>query len=254
MFRLIAKLEVKGSNLVKGVRLEGLRVLGRPLEFAHRYSREGWELFYLDIVASLYGRNQIASLLEETAAHTHIPITVGGGIGSVADCERLFQAGADKIAVNTKALARPSLIEDISRHYGSQAISLLVEALRTDSGWEATTDCGRNRTGRDVRQWIDEAVDRGAGEIVLTSVDMEGTRKGFDLDLIAAIRVEVPVIAGGGCGSIEHIRQAREAGADGVAIASVLHYNLLTQEQIDDGLAESELQAEAPGEGGRSDT
>ena len=216
--------------------MEGLRVLGTPADYARRYSRAGWELFFIDIVASLYGRNHLEGLLNEVSEQTHIPLTVGGGCRSLADVQRLFDAGADKVVSCTAACRTPELIEEVARRYGSQAIAVEIQAKRNGPGWEAYTDGGRERSGRDALGLAREAVDRGAGEIVLTSVDMEGTKRGFDCELIAAIapQVPIPVIAGGGCGSLDHIRAARAAGADGVSIASVLHYNILTQEEIED--------------------
>ena len=232
---------MKSPSLVKSIRMEGLRVLGRPHEFVRRYQRSGWELLYLDIVASLYGRNHLAELLDETAQFSHIPITAGGGVRSLEDAQTLLNHGADIIALNTAALARPSLIDEASARYGAQALVLSVEAKRKGARWEAYGDCGRTPSGRDVVQWCREGVDRGAGQILLTSIDMDGTRSGFDTELIAAVapKMEVPVIAGGGAGTIEHIRAAKHAGADGVAIGTALHYGVLTQETIEHGLAET---------------
>lgn len=213
--------------------------MGDPAEFAERYAKrsEGGadELLVIDAVASLYGRNQLTDLLDKMVQNVFIPVTVGGGIRSLQDFDRALRSGADRAAINTAALKTPSIINEIASRYGSQAIVVSIEAKRTSVGaWECFTDNGREKTGRDVRQWVSEAVDRGAGEILLTSVDMEGTRKGFDLDLIRAIspNVPVPVIASGGCGSPEHVRQAAEAGADAVAVADCLHYNRYTAEQL----------------------
>ena len=226
--------------MVKGVQMEGLRVLGNPADFARRYSRSGWELYYVDIVASLYGRNHFEELLDETTHDIHIPVTVAGGIRSYADAARLLKAGADRVAVCTAAITNPDLIDEIAGSTGSQAITVEIAAKRRDGGWEAYTDGGRERSGRDALALAREAVRRGAGEIMLTSVDMEGTKRGFDCELIAALARElpVPVIAGGGCGALDHIRAARAAGADGVSVASCLHYGILTQEQIESGLKE----------------
>lgn len=238
-FRLIARLDVKAPNLIKGVHLEGLRVIGDPHAFAVRYANEGAdELLYMDCVASLYGRNQISELLERTTDDTFIPVTVGGGIRTLADVDRAFRSGADKVAINTAALNNPGLINSIAQRYGSQALVVSVEAKRVSDtridSWECYTDNGREKTGRDVCEWIFEAVDRGAGEILLTSIDQEGTRKGFDLDLISLIgpAVPVPVIASGGCGSPEHVMEAMKAGADAVAVADCLHYNRFSVSQL----------------------
>ena len=235
IFRLIARLDIKGQHVVKPICYEGLRVVGEPGEMARRYSRSGWELFYVDVVASLYGRNHLEALLDETSRESYIPLTVGGGIRSLADAERLLKTGADRVAICTAAIKNPSVIDEISTRAGSQAITVEIAAKRRDGGWEAYTDGGRERSGRDALDLAREAVARGAGEIMLTSVDMEGTKRGFDCELIGAIARElpVPVIACGGCGTLDHIRAVRAAGADGIAVASVLHYGILTQQEID---------------------
>ena len=224
-------------------------MLGRPAEYARRYSRSGWELLFIDIVASLYGRNHLEGLLSEVSDETHVPVTVGGGCRSLSDAKRLFDAGADKVAACTAVCRTPELISQIASRYGSQALTVSIQAKRAGAGWEAYTDNGRERTGREVGAWAHEVYDRGAGELLLTSVDMDGTRGGFDLQLIEAVAsgLPIPVIAGGGCGSIDHIRDAQRAGADGVAIASVLHYGILTQEQIENGITQEQLQAQGHG-------
>lgn len=231
--RLIARLDIKGPNLVKGIHLEGLRVMGDPAEHAVRYYRDGIdELIYIDIVASLYGRNNLFEVVERTASEIFVPLTVGGGIRSLDDVDRLLRAGADKVAINTGAVNNPSLITQASHKYGSQCIVLSIEAKRRmdGPGWEAYTDNGRERTGVDAAEWAQRGVSLGAGEILLTSVDAEGTRKGFDLELIDAIapRVSVPVIVSGGAGSAAHVGAALSHAADAVAIASMLHYSTHT--------------------------
>lgn len=229
LLRIIARLDIKGANVVKGVQMEGLRVVGKPAEMAKRYAEEGAdEILYIDTVASLYGRNQLEALLEKTCEEVFIPITVGGGIRSVSDARRLLNAGADKIAVNTAALQRPELINELAERLGSQAVVVNIEAKRTGDGlWECYTDNGRCPTGMDAVAWVAEAVRRGAGEILLTSVDRDGTRRGFDVALVAATAPEtsVPVTASGGMGSLDHLRSVLVDGkADAVAVASVLHY------------------------------
>ncbi|MDZ4250892.1 MAG: imidazole glycerol phosphate synthase cyclase subunit [Candidatus Nanopelagicales bacterium] len=227
LLRLIARLDIKGANVVKGVQLEGLRVVGKPEEMAQRYAESGAdEILYIDTVASLYGRNQLEALLEKTVESVFVPITVGGGIASVQDARRLFNAGADKIAINTAALKRPALINELAEHFGSQAVVVSIEAKRIGSMWECYTDSGRNRTGKSAVQWGLESCTRGAGEILITSVDRDGTRRGFDTELVAAIapHVPVPVTASGGCGSLEHLKAVLRAGADAVAVGSALHY------------------------------
>lgn len=235
--RIIPRLDIKGPNLIKGIRLEGLRVMGDPQEFALRYYEAGAdELIYIDIVASLYGRNNLSDIISRAADRVFIPITVGGGIRSVDDARHILRSGADKVAINTAAIARPELISDVSRRFGSQAMVLSVEAKQIAPGkWEAYTDNGRERTGLDVIEWVQRAVDLGAGEVLITSVDREGTRKGFETDLVRAVSrtVSVPVIASGGMGSIEDfVDVARNGEADAVSMADVLHYGRMTLPQI----------------------
>ena len=230
--RIIPRLDIKGKNLIKGVQLEGLRVMGDPQEFALKYYRAGAdELVYMDIVASLYGRNNLSDIIKRAADQVFIPITVGGGIRSVDDARHILRSGADKVAINTAAIARPDLISEVARCFGSQAMVLSIEAKQVAPGkWEAYTDNGRERTGLDVLQWVRKGVEKGAGEILLTSVDREGTRKGFDIDLIRQVSqgVTVPVIASGGMGNIEDFLKAAQEGlADGISMADTLHYNRL---------------------------
>lgn len=232
MIRIIPRLDIKGPNVVKGVHLEGLRVVGRPELFAPRYYADGAdEMLYMDTVASLYGRNSLEDIVRRTAEQIYVPLTVGGGIRSVDDIRRLLRAGADKVAINTAAIHNPRLLAEGADAFGAQCIVLSVEAMRTPDGrYECLTDNGREKTGRDVLAWIEEAVALGAGEILLTSVDQEGTGRGFDLALTRRVSeaVGVPVIAGGGAGTIEHVRAVvTEGRADAVCIASMLHYHLL---------------------------
>lgn len=235
--RIIPRLDIKGANLIKGIRLEGLRVIGDPQEYAIKYYKEGAdELVYMDIVASLYGRNNLSEIISRAAENVFIPITVGGGIRSVEDARLILRSGADKVAINTAAVARPELISEVAHRFGSQAMVLSIEAKQVAAGkWEVYTDNGRERTGVDVIEWAQRGVGLGAGEILLTSVDREGTRKGFDLDLIRQVSqaVSVPVIASGGMGSTDDfIAAAREGLADAVAMADVLHYNRLSLNEI----------------------
>jgi len=230
--RLIPRLDIKGPNLIKGVHLEGLRVIGDPQEFAVAYYQAGAdELIYMDIVASLYGRNNLSDIIQRAAENVFVPITVGGGVRSVEDARHILRSGADKVAINTAAVGRPELISDVAYRFGSQAMVLSIEAKQVGPGkWEAYTDNGREKTGLDVVEWARRGVELGAGEILLTSVDREGTRSGFELDLIKQVSrsVSVPVIASGGMGKIDHlIDVARESGADAVAMADVLHYKRL---------------------------
>lgn len=227
--RLIARLDVKGENLIKGVHLEGLRVIGSPQDFARKYYDEGAdELIYMDIVASLYGRSNLLEIVRRTAHDVFVPMTVGGGVRSVDDVTNLLRAGADKVAINTAAVKRPQLISEVSRKFGSQCMVLSIEAKRQGNGmWEVYTDCGRERTGVDVVEWATRGVSLGAGEVLVTSIDQEGTRKGFDIELIKAVgaAVHVPIIASGGYGAPAHLAQVVSAGADAVAFADALHYN-----------------------------
>jgi len=227
--RLIARLDIKGPNLIKGIHLEGLRVIGDPQEYARRYYEAGAdELVYMDIVASLYGRNSLKAIIKRAAQDIFIPITVGGGIRSVDDAKAILRSGADKVAINTAAVARPELITEIARRFGSQCMVLSIEAKRIAPGkWEAYTDNGRERTGLDAVAWARRGCELGAGEILLTSVDQEGTRKGFEVELVKAIAAEapIPVIASGGMGSTyDFLRVVQEGKADAVAMADVLHY------------------------------
>jgi cyclase len=227
--RLIARLDIKGPNLIKGIHLEGLRVIGEPNEYALRYYLQGAdELIYMDCVASLYGRNHLGDIVRAAAKDIFVPMTVGGGIRSVDDAMQILRAGADKVAVNTAAVANPALITEIAHRFGSQCMVLSIEAKQVGpERWEVYTDNGRERTGLDVIEWVRHGVGMGAGEVLLTSVDREGTRKGFDIALVRAVTAEVsvPVIASGGMGKPEDLlRVVRDGGADAVAMAGILHY------------------------------
>lgn len=235
LFRVIARLDIKGRSVVKGIKFEGLRKIGDPQTLAEKYANDGAdELLYLDTVASLYGRNQLEDLLERTTERVFIPVTVGGGIKTDADVRRLLNAGADKVALNTAVVKRPALINELAGRYGCQCIVVSIEAKRTAQGWEAYTDCGRERSGRNAVDWALECANRGAGELLITSIDQDGTMKGMDYELIRQIgpKLDIPVVAAGGVGNIEHIRSAIESGADAVAIGSALHYGKLTFEEL----------------------
>ena len=237
--RIIARLDIKGPNLIKGIHLEGLRVIGHPNEYAKRYYQQGAdELIYIDCVASLYGRNSLGDIVRSATQDVFIPMTVGGGIRSIDDVLYILRCGADKVAVNTAAVVNPSLITDISRRFGSQCLVLSIEAKRVGPDrWKAYTDNGREDTSLDVIEWVKRGVALGAGEVLLTSVDQEGTRKGFDVALVRAVTnaVSVPVIASGGMGTPEHIVGAvKTGGANGVAMADILHYGRATIADIRD--------------------
>jgi cyclase len=227
--RVIARLDIKGPNVIKGIHLEGLRVIGLPSVLARRYYEQGADEFlYMDTVASLYGRNNILSVIEEAARDLFVPLTVGGGIRSVRDAVLALRSGADKVAINTAAIARPELLREMASALGRQCIVLSVEAKARDGGrWEALTDNGRETTGVNVLDWIARGEEMGAGEILITSVDKEGVRKGFDVSLIKAARerVSIPVIAAGGAGTADHVVDLlRHASVDAVACASIFHY------------------------------
>ncbi len=231
--RLIPRLDIKGPNLIKGIHLEGLRVMGDPQEFARRYYEQGAdELLYVDVVASLYGRNSLHDIIERAARDVFVPLTVTGGIRSVDDVRKILRAGADKIGINTEATKRPELISEVARKFGSQCMVLSIEAKHVgEQRWEVYTDNGRERTGLDVVEWAQRGVELGAGEILLTSVDREGTREGFDLELVGAVSraVAVPVIASGGMGCPEDVVSVvRSGAADAVAMADILHYGRST--------------------------
>lgn len=236
--RIIARLDIKGPNVVKGVHFEGLRVIGDPITLAKRYADQGaHEILYIDTVASLYGRNQLEELIRETAEEIFIPITAGGGIRSLEDVRKLLNAGADRIAINTHALHQPNLISAIAEKYGSQAITVSIQAKRNATGWEAYAESGRERTGMSVIGWANKAVAEGAGELLITSIDRDGTMKSFDTELYEQIDVSVPVVACGGLGKLSDT----EVHADAIACASVLHYDKLTIGEIDEYVNQEQL-------------
>ncbi|QCU90474.1 imidazole glycerol phosphate synthase subunit HisF [Thiomicrorhabdus sediminis] len=245
MIRLIPRLDIKSSHLIKGVKLEGLRKIGNPNDYARKYYEQGAdELLYMDAVASLYGRNSLTDIVKETVKSVFIPITVGGGIRSVDDAREILRCGADKVAINTAAVQRPELIAEMAQAFGSQCVVLSVEAIKqADGKWLAFTDNGREHTGLDVVEWVKKAVDLGAGEVLLTSVDREGGRKGYDLDLINAVckEVSVPVIASGGMGEAEHGVDAVKSGASAIAMADILHYERDTVSGIREVCADNGL-------------
>lgn len=230
--RVIPRLDVKGPNLVKGVHLEGLRVLGKPEDFASKYYQEGAdELIYMDVVASLYGRQNLLEIVKKAAQQIFIPLTAGGGIRTIEDIRNLLRAGADKVAINTAAIGNPLFIKEAANIFGSQCVVVSIEAKHREHGkYEALTDNGREKTGRDVLEWVRQVVDLGAGEILITSIDREGTGKGYDVELVRKISesVPVPVIACGGAGKLTHFLEVIQEGlADAVSAASIFHYHRL---------------------------
>ena len=239
--RLIARLDVKDTNLVKGIQLEGLRKLGDPNQFAKEYYEQGIdELLYIDIVASLYNRNNLSDIVRKTVDDVYIPVCVGGGLRSVEDVRHILAMGADKVAINTAAIKRPELITEVAEAFGSQCMVLGIEAKkrRDGPGYEAYYDNGREHSGKDVIEWARRGVALGAGEILLTSVDKEGFERGMDCPLIRELcaAVSVPVIVSGGCGGPGDAAAAAQAGASAVAVASILHYKKTTVPQLKAGI------------------
>ena len=241
--RVIPCLDVDAGRVVTGVNGADLRDAGDPVELARAYDAEGAdELTFLDISASHQGRSTTMEIVSRCAEEVFIPLTVGGGISSVDDVDRLLRAGADKIAVNTAAIHRPELIAEIADRFGNQVLVLSVDARRargTDSGFEVTTHGGRTSAGLDAVAWAARAAELGAGEILLNAMDADGTTAGFDLELIRAVRAEVtvPVIASGGAGAVDHFPPAVDAGADAVLAATVFHFGTLRIGQVKDALA-----------------
>jgi cyclase len=241
--RVIPCLDVDAGRVVKGINFQELRDAGDPVELARIYDAEGAdELTFLDISASHQGRATTMEIVSRTAEEVFIPLTVGGGVGSVEDVDRLLRAGADKIAVNTAAIHRPELVAEIADRFGSQVLVLSVDARRapgTASGFEVTTHGGRKSAGLDAIEWAVRAADLGAGEILLNAMDADGTQDGFDLELIRAVRREVtiPVIASGGAGAVEHFAPAVDAGADAVLAATVFHFGTLRIADVKQALA-----------------
>jgi cyclase len=230
--RIIARLDIKGPNLVKGVHLEGLRVLGKPEQFARFYYESGAdELIYMDVVASLYNRSSLHEIIERTARDIFIPLTVGGGIRTLDDIYGVLRVGADKVSLNTAALKNPKIISEASRKFGSSTIVVAIEAIKQPDGvYFAFTDNGREYTGVEVLGWARQVERLGAGEIILTSVDREGTGKGFDIELTSMVAnaVSIPVIAHGGAGNLEHIKDIfLDTEVSAVAISSILHYDFI---------------------------
>lgn len=237
--RLIARLDIKGANLIKGIHLEGLRVIGDPQARAFQYYQEGIdEIIYIDSVASLYERNNLTDIVKYTAENIFIPMTVGGGIRSLQDVENILRSGADKIAINTAAVRNPKIITDISNAFGAQCVVVNIEAKKQpDGSWEAYIDNGRERTGINALEWARQVQELGAGEILLTSVDKEGTRQGFDLELTRKVSAaaSIPIIASGGMGKLQDVVDVIQYGqADAVSIADSLHYNRHTITEIKD--------------------
>ncbi len=245
--RLIARIDVKNEFVIKGIHLEGLRKIGNPIEIAKKYYEEGIdEILFMDAVASLYGRNNIFDIINKSCKHVFVPITIGGGIRCIEDIEIALKSGADKIAINTQAIKTPQLIKEASRIFGSQCIVGSIEAKKNNSSWEAYINNGRDQTSIDAIEWAQTLESLGIGELLITSIDMEGTKKGFDNELINKIssKVNVPIISCGGAGNPDHIStlKLKNETLSGVALASILHYNTYTISQIKNSLFESGIQ------------
>jgi cyclase len=242
--RIIAKLDVKPPYVVKPVHFEGLRKMGSPSELAKKYYDQGAdELFYIDIVSSLYQRKILSDGIRETADKLFIPFAVGGGVKTVDDFSKMFHMGADKVVINTYAIQQdPSIINKAAKVFGNQAVVVNIEAKKWQQNWECYTDCGRIQSGKDVLEWVQEVEQRGAGEILLQSVDTDGRRKGFDIELAIKVvdSVNIPVVVSSGAGSLEDIKELIEtANPSGVAVASLLHYDQVTIQDIKNYLMSS---------------
>ena len=236
--RIIACMDVANGRVVKGVNFQNLQDMGDPIELARTYAEAGAdEIVFLDVTASKEGRQTTYDLVKRSANEVFVPLTVGGGVRSVDDADQLLRAGADKISVNTAAIERPGLLDEIVDQFGSQVLVISIDARRargTNSGYEVTTHGGSRSANLDALDWVKESVDRGAGEVLLNSMDADGTRKGFDLEMITAVRamVDVPLIASGGAGAVEHFAPAAEAGADALLAAGVFHDGSISIEQV----------------------
>ncbi|MEI7624870.1 MAG: imidazole glycerol phosphate synthase subunit HisF [Actinomycetota bacterium] len=238
--RVICCLDVDAGRVVKGTNFVDIRDAGDPVALAELYDKAGAdELVFLDITATHEKRETIVDLARRTAENVFIPFTIGGGIRSVADAQAVLDAGADKVAVNSAAVARPALINELAKQFGNQCVVLAIDAKRVGEGWEVFVAGGRTATGLDVIDWLKEGVRRGAGEILLTSMDRDGTKSGYDTALLsaAAAAVRVPVIASGGAGTLEHLVEGLQAGADAVLVASIFHYGDHTVAQAKAALA-----------------
>lgn len=234
--RIIGRLDVKNNHVIKGIHLEGLRKVGDPVELALKYYSEGVdELIFMDAVASLYDRNNLFHIIEAAAKEVFVPLTIGGGVRSLQDIEMALASGADKVAINTAAVKTPPLVNEATRVYGSQCIVGSIEAKSTNEGWEAYIDNGRERTGLDVVEWARELEERGVGELLITSIDNEGTKRGFDTRLAKVVNscVSIPVIVSGGMGHIDQLKKLHnEVSPSACAVAGALHYDMCSLSQM----------------------
>ena len=241
--RIIARLDIKKNWLIKGVQLEGWRKIGDPSYYAEKYYKQGAdELIYMDVVASLYQRNNLKEIVAEVAEKVFIPITVGGGIDGIKSASMLMKSGADKVAINTAATKNPNIIRELSDYYGSQAVVISIEAKKSGDSWIAMTENGRNHSGYDVLQWAEKCKDLGAGEIFVTSIDADGRKKGIDKDLINKLNscIDIPLIYSGGFGNIQHIKESLDTGLHSVCLGSALHHEDMTINSIKESLHRSQ--------------
>ena len=235
--RTIARIDIKNDNVIKGINLEGLRKIGNPVNIAKEYYSNGIdELLIIDSVASLYGRNNLFDLIKNITNDIFVPITLGGGIRSLEDIERALNSGADKVAINSKALENPNFLKEAVSNFGESTIVVNIEAKKIkDNTWEPYKFCGREKTNLNINEWINTIQNKGCGEILLTSIDKEGTETGFDTDLIKNVyeKISKPLIVSGGCGNLDHIKEIRKKfKIASVALASVLHYKILKISEI----------------------
>lgn len=234
--RIIGRLDIKNENLIKSINLEGLRVIGDPNKFAKKYYTDGAdELIFMDLVASLYNRNSLHDIIKNVSKDVFIPITVGGAIRSIDDALKIFDSGADKIAINTAAVKYPNLINLLAKRFGSQAIVISIEAKKKNNSWEVYIESGREQTSVSVQNWVKEATDRGCGEILITSIDQEGTGRGFDTELLTTVtkNTSVPVIASGGFGDLKDVKAGFvDSKVDAIAVADAIHHNKISLRQI----------------------
>ena len=235
--RIISRLDIKTKNLIKPIQLEGLRIVGDPNEYAKKYYDQGAdELILIDTVATLYGRNHLSKIISDTSKNVFIPITVSGGVRSLDDAEKIFKSGADKISINTAAIENPEIINKFVKHYGSQSIVISIDVKKiNENSWECYTHGGRERTKKNLKDWCKEIEDRGAGEVFVTSIDKDGTRKGLDLELgkVVSENLNIPFIFGGGLNSENEIQKLDFLSrCDGIAVGTAFHYNLLNINQL----------------------
>lgn len=234
--RVIARLDIKGEKVIKGIQLDGLKEVGNPNKFALKYFKDGIdEIFLVDVVASLYGRNSLINVIRSSAKNIFIPIIVGGGIRSEENAYEILKNGADKISLNTAAVNNPKLITKISKRFGSQCVTVTLEVNKVDENkWEVFTHNGTKRSNLEVKDWIKKVIDLGAGEIILNSIEKDGTKNGFDLDLINESKeiCKVPFIISGGLAKLDHIKELDLKGIDGICTGTALHYNLLKITEI----------------------